>query len=79
MNSHADIISLWPNYAALADDLGVKVHAVQKWKLRDSIPGEWWAGTVRSAAARKIEGVTLEALAAYAAEKAGTTPTEQAA
>lgn len=70
MTSHSDIISLWPSYSSLAEDLGVKAHAVQKWKMRDSIPGEYWTRIAEDAQRRGLAGVTLETLADYAASKA---------
>ncbi|WP_425404600.1 hypothetical protein [Hwanghaeella sp.] len=69
--THADIIALWPSTADLSALLGVSAQVVRKWKMRDSIPCEYWSPIVADAANRGIDGVSLEALARYATEKSG--------
>lgn len=73
MQTVADIIGLWPNAVALADELGVSVITVRSWKQRNSIPPVHWLSLVDRAASRGIEGVTLEALARIAAQSARST------
>lgn len=42
MPSHADIITRNAPDARTADLLGVKLHQVRDWRLRNSIPAEHW-------------------------------------
>ena len=62
-------VRLWPSAASLAADLGVSIEAVWKWTQRDSIPSDQWTALIAAAAARGIEGVSAEALAAAASRK----------
>jgi hypothetical protein len=64
-----DIIALWGSAEALATDLRTSGVTVRAWRNRDSIPGGWWTLIVDAAAARGIQGVSLEVLA-RAAQKA---------
>ncbi len=64
--SFRQLIEAWPP-GQLAADLGVDTQTVINWKggknRKQSIPSSWWNSVVAAAAARRIEGVTLELLA----------------
>lgn len=55
------IISKWPSASALAADLGVSTVTVRSWRGR-GIPARRWRDVVEAAKARRIKGVSLEAL-----------------
>ena len=62
MDSFTSIIDLWPSPPELAKDIGEKTATVQKWRERNSIPGDSWAAVVAAAKKRKFR-VSLELLA----------------
>ena len=64
MVTHADIIARIGRDAEVASRLGVNVHQVRDWRLRNSIPSEKWK------ALAEAEMATLEELADGAAAKA---------
>jgi len=68
--AYETIIKSWPNYDALALDLGVRPGLVANWKLRDSIPAAYWHRLVQAAATRGIS-LTLHDLAMAAEMAAG--------
>lgn len=68
--SHIQIIEKWPSLSEFAADLGVAYGTAKAMKRRGSIPSERWVEVVGKAKARKIKGVTLEALAVAVAERA---------
>lgn len=72
MDTHAEILGLWPSLSDVADDVGARVVAVRKWRARNSIPSEYWLPLVQAAAKRGIRGVTLMLLAQIAARASST-------
>lgn len=69
--SHTDLINLWPSLSDFASDLSVKYGTAKAMRRRSSIPPGYWAAMVAKAKARKIKGVTEEALALAAAKPEG--------
>lgn len=67
MDSHAEILGLWPSLNDVATDVGARLVAVRKWRARNSIPAEYWLALVQAAERRGISGVTLMLLARIAA------------
>lgn len=67
MNTHAEILGLWPSLNDVANDVGARIVAVRKWRARNNIPAEYWLPLVQAAHRRNIRGVTLEILARIAA------------
>lgn len=69
LNSHREIMSLWPSLNDLVSDLNEygphDVHKghVSSFKNRDSLPPAFWPALVRAARQRRIRGVTLQRLA----------------
>jgi len=63
METHRDIISKWPSITAFADDIGVSANTAKQMRTRNSINGRYWAAAVEGAKQRRLNGVTLEALA----------------
>lgn len=61
--THSEIIRLWPSLSEFARDLGVAYGTAKAMRRRDSIPPAYWQALVGHARARRIEGVTFEALA----------------
>lgn len=61
MHTFNRIITKWPSYQSLADDLGQPVDTVRKWNKRNSIPAGVWMDLV-SVASRRGFDVTLEDL-----------------
>lgn len=72
MATHADIITRTGTDAEVAQTLGVNLHQVRDWRLRDSIPAERWH------AIAKADMATLDELAEIAAAGAAT-PSQSAA
>jgi hypothetical protein len=75
--SFSELIDLWPDHAALAADAGLPPNQANRpasWKLRNSIPSEYWADLVNGADKRDILGITLVtfALLARKTKKAAT-------
>jgi len=69
--THADLINLWPSLTVFAEDLRVRYVTAKAMRRRQSIPAAYWSRVVECAAARGIDGITLEVLAdAIAAEAA---------
>lgn len=60
---HSDIINLWPSLGDFADDIGVQYGTAKAMRRRNSIPSDRWYLVVSKAKDRKINGVSLEALA----------------
>lgn len=77
IQTFAQLIEKWPTAVDLAKDLGVKDVTARAWKVR-GIPAEYWTGIVAAAAARDIEGVTIDVLADIAASQAGREPSADA-
>lgn len=60
----SEILSLWPDVRALADDIGRPYDTVFAWKRRGSVPVEYWPAIVASARTRNLpvtEGMLLAA------------------
>ena len=68
ISSFADVIDLWPSAEALAGDIGVRPGLPPVWKHRRAIPSKHWLAVAEAAARRGIAGVTVDALAALAAD-----------
>lgn len=66
MEDFRAIIVKWPDLDALAADAGAGKEAVKKWKRRNTIPAEYWAGLIQAAETRGIQGVTADVLATIA-------------
>lgn len=60
--THSDIIDQWPSIGAFAADLDVPYGTAKAMRRRQSIPPAYWKVVVAKARARRIKGVTLEAL-----------------
>lgn len=60
--THAQIINLWPSLSAFAADLAVEYGTAKAMRRRSSIPPAYWARLVEKAKARRIRGVSHEAL-----------------
>ncbi len=79
ISSFADVIDLWPSAEALAGDIGVRPGLPPVWKHRRAIPSKHWLAVAEAAAQRGIAGVTVDALAALAADtRTGARPRERA-
>lgn len=80
MLTHSEIILAWPTgengrYGLLSEDIDESVLTIARWKHRGSIPPAKWLKFINAAKKRKIEGVTLETLAAkHQIVKTGTAP-----
>lgn len=68
MQSHRDIIALWPSAADLARDLAVPGDNVRKWKAHNRIPGWHFADLIAAAERRGFQGVTADALVGAASK-----------
>lgn len=68
--SHTPIIDKWPSLSDFAADLGIQYGTAKAMRRRGSIPADRWVEVVEKAKARKLKGVSLEALALAAAERA---------
>jgi hypothetical protein len=83
MNSFRDVIrSLGgaAEMAALLGDSTVTANRVRQWSNRDTIPSEYWSALVEKADAAKVDGITLVALAKFAASrKSSSSPAERPA
>jgi hypothetical protein len=67
MNSHKEIIELWPTRAEFAREVGVSYQTARQWYARDGIPARHWPEIVNAARKRNFSGVTLETLVAIEA------------
>lgn len=68
MDTFSDIIDRWPSLQHYAEDIGVQYVTAQLMRHRNSIASKHWKAVVCGAEKRRIEGVTLEALAEIAAQ-----------
>lgn len=68
--SHTDLINLWPSLSAFAEDIAIQYGTAKAMRRRNSIPPTHWPAMVAKAKARKIKGVSLEALTLAAAAPA---------
>ncbi|MCB1460931.1 MAG: hypothetical protein KDJ90_00530 [Nitratireductor sp.] len=66
--SISELIGQWKTIGAFAVDIGCGYEAARQMRRRGSIAPEWWAAIVDKAAAKGIEGVTLEWLGAQRAK-----------
>lgn len=68
MKTFRDIINLWPKPAPVnfAEDIGEEPGTTRQWRNRNRLPSSRWLRTVDAARKRRINGVTLEALARIA-------------
>jgi hypothetical protein len=73
LTSFQAIIDAFGGPTKYAEAIGVPGFHAQSMKNRDSIPPAYWDDTVSAAAARQVEGVTLERLAILAKAKRPTT------
>jgi hypothetical protein len=67
MKSFRDIISLFGSPDKLAKEIGVGIHGARNWRVRDSIPPEYWLDIIR-AAKRIGHTITTDDLAHIAVE-----------
>lgn len=67
-NRNRDVIALWPNRAALADDVAMNKATVRAWWNTDSIPPIHFDKVINAAARRGFDGVTYAVLARIARE-----------
>lgn len=67
--SYRPIIQKWPSPAEFGADLGIKDAHVRTFKMRDSIPADYWERIVEAAIKRGISGVTVAVLARIAAKR----------
>lgn len=54
--------SRWTSYAAFARSVGVSEGAAQQWRIRGSIPPEYWPAVVEAAMRDGVAGVTVQSL-----------------
>jgi hypothetical protein len=66
MISHSDIVTQI-GIDALANATGIEPVGVYRWLRRNRIPCEHWLATVRLARKKRLSGITLEAMAIWAA------------
>jgi hypothetical protein len=71
MKSVKDLIALWPapSMATFARDCDVEWMTAHQWRRRKHVPPEYWSRIVANAKARRIKGVSLQALAAISAQR----------
>lgn len=71
MKSVNDLIARWPtpSMATFARDVGVEWMTAHQWRRRRHVPPEYWAQIVACAKARRIKGVSIEALADITAQR----------
>ena len=71
MKSFSDVIDQWPapSLQSFAEDVGIRYGTAQIMRHRDRINSRYWRRIVKAAQARKIEGVSLELMAALAARE----------
>lgn len=62
MRTFRDLFEAWGGIGAVALDVGEKYQTVAGWKLRDSIPPEYWPVLIGAAERRDLRGVTFEKL-----------------
>lgn len=67
MNTHREIIGLWPTRVILARELGVSDGLVHAWHRRDSIPTRYWQGLAKVARDRGLIDITADLLASIKA------------
>lgn len=60
----------WPSYAEFARSVGVSEGAAQQWRIRGTIPPEYWEQVVKAADEDGVDGVTLQSLLRMRTEKA---------
>ena len=65
MQTHADVMALWPTAQALADDLPADLGgaAVRHWKREGRIPAHRFDDVISAAKKRGFKGVTYPLLA----------------
>jgi len=68
MMTFTQVISMWPNMAVLAEEIGAPHESVKKWKQRDHIPAEWWSALLKAAKKRRYR-VRASELIELAAER----------
>lgn len=61
--THEDLINLWPTLKAFSEDIDVPYGTAKAMRRRKSIPASYWPVMVERSRARRIKGVTLQALA----------------
>ena len=62
MQSHSDVIALWPTVAAFALDVNAPKPTVRVWKRNGSIPPNRFDQVIGAAERRGFEGVTYRFL-----------------
>lgn len=70
MKSINDLIGLWPDLDAFAQDAGASRGLVAVWRCRGAIPYARWARLERAAGRRRIRGFSVSDLARWAEERA---------
>jgi hypothetical protein len=65
-----EITYLWPSPAALAEDLGVSIHAVRKYRMVGHIDARHWPRLLDAAAKRGIPLTADDLIAAVRASRA---------
>lgn len=63
METHADVLNLWPTGEALAKDVGMKATAVRHWRRTGRIPPYRYDQVIEAAKRRGFKGVTYALLA----------------
>ena len=63
MNSFYEVIQAFGGGSKLAGDIGINPITVRQWGNRGSIPSKYWPAIVEAAKAKRIRGVTYQALA----------------
>jgi len=71
MNTHRDLILLWPEpfRSTLASDCKVKYGTVHQWYLRNNIPAFYWDKIVQAAQRRNLGQIGYETLAKTAPQR----------
>lgn len=67
MVTFLEVLDLWGSPQALADDLGVKLSRVQKWRARKAIPPNAWPQVLAAAKRRRFK-ITADTLVRISAQ-----------
>jgi hypothetical protein len=62
MNTHQQIIALWPTRLVLALEMGVSEGVVNAWNRRNNIPPSYWNAIIQAAKKRGYRQVTGDLL-----------------
>jgi hypothetical protein len=71
-NSFAEVIELWPSSRAMSEEIDADASTIRHWKMRDSIPAEYWVRVITAARKRgaKVDAADFAEFAARKLEAA---------